>query len=220
MISIPNNDLKSSDIIDMSKLNFNIENKKLASLIYIRNCGIKNKLDFSNCSYEDKEEFLLLYINKEIEIKAKEFADTWVSILMNESGGESFLNDDEINTFIKNNHDKIEMVFRFINSLSAYKILQMNTFFDEKINTDKMKITDYDELSVVNITTILKYHDDLFNIIHNPNEVYYFKKLFNNYLIDSVINEHSTFNEVFSFFFNLFFKTEELYEDINKEATE
>ena len=56
--------ISPDDSIDMSRLLFPVETSKQnkSALLYIRNTGLKANFTFDQCSYNDKEEFLLLYL--------------------------------------------------------------------------------------------------------------------------------------------------------------
>lgn len=57
-------------VVDMSKVNFDTEDKEknyIISMIYLRNLNYEGILDFSNVSYEDKAHFLYLYITRELK---------------------------------------------------------------------------------------------------------------------------------------------------------
>ena len=46
------------------------------TLVFLRNTGFDVELDFSGCSYEEKRDYLLLYLKDKIDVKYKEFSNT------------------------------------------------------------------------------------------------------------------------------------------------
>ena len=115
--------------VDMSSLNFDVpaEQQKKASFIYLRNVGVKLELDFSKCSYEDKRDFLLLYLQEDIDVDADILSTTWIDILLAKDGGgealPSILTLAEIQTFMQENKDFISEIYRLINSLPIFSML-------------------------------------------------------------------------------------------------
>lgn len=162
---------RNGAIVDMNKLQFpNIsesEQKKTA-LIFLRNTEFDQKviLDFSDCSYEDKAEFLKLYIESNIEIKNKAFSLTWVKILNWVIGYnlniDSILTEEEIQKFVDENVDYIGNILQFIISTPLYVL---STFvIDEKPYgiDDSVKQTDEEPVGV-NINSILS-QPDIINV--------------------------------------------------------
>lgn len=70
-------------IVDMSNLNFVGSGKasEKTSLVFLKNTGFNVTLDFSGCSYEDKAEYLKLYLTEDLSVCNHEFSSTWVKIL-------------------------------------------------------------------------------------------------------------------------------------------
>lgn len=171
-IPINLNDLNDKDpTIDMSDLRFppSLSNKKRSSFIFLRNSGIKATLDFTKCSYEDKEEFLLLYFLEEIEINAEILSSTWMEILLSKYNGEinlpSILSKDEILRFTESNKEFILDIYQFINSLPLYtiSIIQTDT---GSFDMSEFQHTDYNKLKLCNFYTLAKYNQ--FSLLLDP----------------------------------------------------
>lgn len=191
--------------IDMNETHFGLEKEKLAAFIYIRNCGLKNKLDFSKCPYNDKEEYLIIFIQNPIEVQSKELIDTWVSILSDESRNNSILNQSELDEFKKRNENLIIMIKTFINSLMLYKAKNMEDEFFHTGIDQEFYHTEYDKISIINLFNIIKEYNQLFINILGEFQLVYFDKLFNEeneYYLMYLINEITLFNELFSMIFN------------------
>lgn len=114
-------------IVDVSNPQFpGIDNDKQlrTTLVFLRNTGFDVKLDFSACTYEEKRAYLLLYLQEKIEIKYKEFSDTWTKVILESLGFEnnrpSILTKDEQALFIKENHEYISHIVTFIYSLTLF----------------------------------------------------------------------------------------------------
>ena len=130
-ITIPNdqNVLSTTDelVIDMSDLRFNCDTdkKKFYAFIYIRNTGLKAQLNFEKCSFEDKEEYLMMFMKSNIEIKCPILASTWIEIISFDDSEiylPSILDSNEIRKFINNNREFVNNIHQFINSLPIYAI--------------------------------------------------------------------------------------------------
>lgn len=141
--------------IDMSQLKFDVpdDKQKRAAFIFLRNADIKAELDFSDCSYNDKEEFLLMYLTEDIDVDSDILTTTWIEILSARDGGRialpSILDADQIQIFIKKNNDFIAEIYQLINSLPIYSLYcsdQNGGIF----NTDDFKKTDYNRIKMTN----------------------------------------------------------------------
>ena len=55
-------------VVDMNDLKFPVDSsmQERSALLFIRNTNLKGSFDFSGCSYERKELFLMLYMTEEI----------------------------------------------------------------------------------------------------------------------------------------------------------
>jgi len=210
LVSIPNNEINFDDMdkeysIDMSNTSFGLEKEKLAAFIYIRNCGIKSKLDFSNCNYIDKEEYLLTFMQNSIEVKCDDIYDTWVSILCDELKDNSILNKEEIEKFKERNEDYLILIKTFINSLILFKIKDMDDGFFHTDAEQDFYHTEYDKISIVNICDILTQNSYIFMKVIGEYPMIYFDKLFNgkdSWFLMNFINNMTMFNELFSVVFN------------------
>ena len=114
-------------IVDVSSPDFpGIDKDKQlrTTLVFLRNTCFDVTLDFSKCAYEEKRTYLLLYLQEKIEVKYKEFSDTWTSIILQSLGFEndrpSILTKEEQSLFIKENNEYISHVINFIYSLTLY----------------------------------------------------------------------------------------------------
>lgn len=168
--------------VDMSSLNFDVpdDRQKRSSFIFLRNAGVKAELDFSGCSYKDKVEFLLLYLQEDIDVNAEILSSTWIEILSAKDGGgvvlPSILTSSEINQFIKDNKDFINEIYQLINSLPIFSMMcsvyngslyDINDF--EKTDFDGVKITNFSKLSAFDAFSLLidgstpgKFYEKLF----------------------------------------------------------
>ena len=118
---------ENETVVDMSNLAFpNIEpgQQKRVSFVFLRNTGFDVKLDFENCSYEDKEAFLVLYLTDSVDMKYKELADSYVKILNafvgNEVDAPCILSDSEVALFIKRNEALVQKAVRLAQSLPVF----------------------------------------------------------------------------------------------------
>lgn len=180
-------------IVDVSSPNFpGIEKDKQlrTTLVFLRNTGFNVELDFSKCTYEEKREYLLLYLQEKIEIKNKEFSDTWVKILMEYIGIESdkpcFLNEEELTTFISENSEYISHVVNFIYSLVLYA-MKRYSLEDKAYSFEDFETSDTDDISD-NICQIIKV-PEIIMIYSTDNTPVFYNKVFtieNNKLFDAI----------------------------------
>lgn len=179
--------------INMSKFNFDIpkDQQKKASFIFLRNMGIKVDLDFSECSFEDKEEFLLLYLKEDIDVNAEILASTWIEILSAKDGGgvvlPSIFTSTEIEKFLKDNKDFVEELYSIINSLPVFSMCissQNGTMF----NTDDFKKNSYDGIKMTNFSKLSRY-DEFSLLIDGSREACFYDRLFiNNQYMNEIDN--------------------------------
>lgn len=169
-------------MINMSELNFDvpINQQKKASFIFLRNAGIKAGLDFSQCSFVDKEEFLLLYLQEDIDVNADILSTTWIEILSAKDGGgvvlPSILSANEIQMFNNRNTEFISELMQLINSLPIYSMycspLNGSTF-----TMDEFERTDYDKVKITNFSKLSRY--DAFMLLIEPStSAKFYEKLF------------------------------------------
>ena len=149
-------------IVDMSDIQFpNItaDKKQRTTFIFLRNTGFDVSLDFSNCSFEDKEAFLIRYLSESIEVKQEEFPLSYIKILNRISGNDieipCILNDDEIVKFIENNNDLLINIFRLVKSLPLFA-MHCFTLNGTAYDMDEFEKTDD-----------VPFNDNIYNIISN-----------------------------------------------------
>lgn len=174
---------KISDVtINMSKFNFDIprDQQKKASFIFLRNMGINVTLDFSDCSYEDKEEFLLLYLTENIDVNAEILASTWIEILSAKDGGgvnlPSIFTSEEIEKFLGRNKKFVDEIFRIINSIPICSMIfskQNGKLYD----VNEFKKSDYQGLSMINFCKLSRF-DEFTLLIDGSVESIFYEKLF------------------------------------------
>lgn len=181
-LDINNIDSTENILIDMSRLKFDVplEKRKRAAFIFLRNANIRAELDFSQCSYQDKKEFLLLYLLEDIEVDADILTSTWIEILSSKDGGRvilpSILDINEIQIFIKENNDLIEELYQLINSLPIYALYcspQNGSLF----NTDDFKRTDYHRIKMANFYKLAD-NDEFTLLIDGNTEPLFYEKIF------------------------------------------
>ena len=120
LISIPN-DMSKFNIddveIDMNNLKFDAPKEKIKyyAFIFLRNIGSKFNLNFDNCSFEDKEEYLKLFLSSNIDVYIPLLSSTWIEILTSEIDNKMYLKSiltrDEIDLFIERNKEFINKKF-------------------------------------------------------------------------------------------------------------
>ncbi|WP_312339106.1 hypothetical protein [Anaerospora hongkongensis] len=154
-------------VVDMSDLNFIsiiAELQKKTSLVFLKNTGFSVTLDFSNCSYEDKAEYLMLYLTEDLSVSNKEFSSTWVKILNSCLGIStdkySILSDEEIKRFKDENLDFLTEVYQLIISLPLYA---MYRFFlnDEVYDMSEFKKADKNPIKC-NLYKLIEHDEFLF----------------------------------------------------------
>ena len=141
--------------LDMSDIRLDVDEDKRerAVLVYLRNTGMKAQFDFSNCSYEQKERYLNLYLTEPLDVNTDILASTWIEILSARDGGgvvlPSILSSDEIGKFLERNNEFVQEIYQFINSLPAYALycLQNN---DSEFSTNELECTSYNKLKMEN----------------------------------------------------------------------
>ena len=167
------------------------EDKQLrTTLVFLRNTGFDVELDFSGCSYEEKRDYLLIYLQEKIEVEYKEFSDTWISIILQSLGFEnnrsSILNKEEQSLFIKENNEYISHVVAFLYSLTLYAMYRYS-LNDHAYNMEGFRKTDAEDISS-NICSVLK-APEIILVYSLDNEPVFFSKIFtveNNKLFDAI----------------------------------
>lgn len=167
------------------------EDKQLrTTLVFLRNTGFDVELDFSGCSYEEKRTYLLLYLQEKIEVKYKEFSDTWTSIILQSLGFEnnrsSILTKEEQSLFIKENNEYISHVVTFIYSLTLYAMYRYS-LNGHAYNMEGFRKTETEDISS-NICFVLE-APEIILVYSLDNEPVFFGKIFtveNNKLFDAI----------------------------------
>ena len=198
IITIPNipDTLSTTDelVIDMSNLGFDcdISKKKFYAFIFIRNTGIKAELDFEKCSYEDKEEYLLMFMKSDIEVKCPILASTWIEIISFDDSEiylPSILNKDEIKKFIDNNGEFVNNLKQFINSLPIYAMYKFNKVSDIDISMDEFESTDNDEIKLANFYQLTEFDRFILLLDDNPSDNH--KPILYTKMFDNPENEYN-----------------------------
>lgn len=169
-------------LVDMSILNFDVpaDQQRKSCFIFLRNSNVKADLDFSKCSYKEKEEFLLLYLQEDIDVDAEILSSTWIEILSARDGGgvvlPSILTSAEIQTFLDRNAEYITEIYRLINSLPIYS-MYCSTQNGKLYNTDDFPKSDYHGIKITNFSKLSKY--DAFSLlIDGETPGIFYEKLF------------------------------------------
>ena len=157
--------LTNSDIvIDMNNLTFPVDEsaQERSALLFIRNTNLTATFDFSNCSYERKEIFLMSYMTGTIQVYIPELIHTWVSIIANKYANiniNSILTIVEIGKFIS---DHKELIDEIINITGSIPLCSIISFFKAKEIEcpDKYELSDYCGINGKNYFNLLS--DDNF----------------------------------------------------------
>lgn len=161
----------NDNAIDMAQLNFpGVEKDAVprAALLYIRNTGVTLPLTFENCSYDDKEKFLLLYMKSNISVDVPILSCTWLSILLYmrhmDSGLPNILNPDEVHTFVGNNTELIKNMLRLALSLPVEAMVYatnernlLSELGDDPFEIDEYPKSDYNEINFANFVNMTDY---------------------------------------------------------------
>lgn len=131
-------------IVDMSVVKFpgieTIEENILTTFIFLRNTGFSVTLDYSKCSYEMKEQYLISYLRTDINNDQKELTTTWLAICSSYIDAEpifdSILTDSECKKFISNHKKFVHDVTRYVKSIPVFALYMMS------LNNDKIDISD------------------------------------------------------------------------------
>ena len=160
------------------------------TLVFLRNTGFEVELDFTLCTYEEKRDYLLLYLKEKIDVKYKEFSGTWVKIIMGAIGIEndrpSILTEDEVARFLEENKEYISKVINFIYSLTLYA-MDRYSLSNHAYDMKSFNTTDADDIGS-NICYILE-APEIIMVYSIEDEPIFYTKLFtieNNKLFDVV----------------------------------
>lgn len=157
--------ISPDDSIDMSRLLFPVETSKQnkSALLYIRNTGLKANFIFDQCSYNDKEEFLLLYLeNNRLNIEIPILVTTWINILTYEKFNvelESILNEDEIKMFHENNKEFIDEIYKFLVSIPLCSMKLYDQFSGSNIDISEFKISKYNGFNGYTLIQLFDYKE-------------------------------------------------------------
>lgn len=159
-------EVKESDVIDMSALNFpiDVENPQRVALLFLRNTGIKANFKFDGCTYAEKERYLLLFMTgKRFNVKIPALASTWARIMLDDSGYEnleSILTHDEIVAFRNKNNDLIKEFRRFLTSIPLCAIdVYLDVNKETNIDLSDFEVSMYDGFNHFAIVQILDYNE-------------------------------------------------------------
>ena len=138
-------------IVDMSSINFpeGVENSTRTVFIYLRNTGFKNiVLDFTKCSYEQKQSYLIEYINTDIINEIPILTYTWKQILLcrdtNVQVYQSILNEEETKEFVKSFENLINDLISFYLSTPLFILSRIKGDNDKALlSMEGIEITDY-----------------------------------------------------------------------------
>ncbi len=165
---------KSIDItIDMSKFNFPCDESsyRRASFIFIRNTGLKAKFDFSNCTFDEKEDFLTMYMDGPIITNIPELTETWINIIAYKYAivkCNSILATEEIEEFIDENILLVTELRKIVNSIPLCSIDYFSKHNKSKIydidTVNDIPINKFSNLNFSNFVNMCDY-DDLARII-------------------------------------------------------
>lgn len=191
---------KEDSIIDMSSLNFpcDKESQKRSSFLFIRNTNLDFDFTFERCAYEDKEEFLLLYLQGKIAVNLPLLATSWLEILLSPYSDRislpSILNKDEIQTFRSRNQAFINELYQFIISIPVYHIFIFYSLGEEKDNIwdpSEFQNSNYEGISLSNFSALTSYDDFILLIqpIEEFQPLFYSKYFqFRNRAMDQILN--------------------------------
>lgn len=121
-------------IVDMNQLNFpGIEGLKEnidTSFIFLRNTGFPVTLDYTKCDYEKKEQYLLSYLQTNIENDQEILDTTWLAIcsryVQMKNDFESILSDKECNDFIVAHKTFVHNVTRYTKSIPIFALYMVS----------------------------------------------------------------------------------------------
>lgn len=195
--------INNDAVVDMSVLNFPTSPKiqKRSSLIFIRNTNLKAHFNFNNCSYEDKEEFLLIYMKGNIDVEIPEILTTWIKILGKpyvNTEIHSFMTDDEIDRFCASNS---EFVFEMRRLSISIPLCSIDYYNRRKGNIyeNNMPVTKYNGIYMINYIRLLDYDEFIWLIQYiNDIEPVFYDFYFNQYnpFFDKIIKKFPYLNMI------------------------
>ena len=170
-------------VVDMNDLKFPVDSsmQERSALLFIRNTNLKGSFDFSGCSYERKELFLMLYMTEAVQVYVPELIHTWVAIIGNKyvkMDVGSILSLNEIDAFIANHQ---ELVNEMINITGSIPICSIYSFLKSQgINCQgEYEISEYIGINARNYFNLLSDNNfikliELIDDIHPKYYVNYF----------------------------------------------
>lgn len=184
---------------DIMSFRFNDGTKsgKRKTMIYIRNTGMKDDFSFDACSYEDKEEWLLMYLQGDIDVSIPQLITAWIDILHNDNYAmNSILTVEEITKFIDRNKDYVDKVHQVINSLPLYAIFMFHEPDKESMSMSQFEESDFTEINLMNLSYMAEENAFILLLSPNPPELEqpkFFHKLFtdkdNMYALSSLMKK-------------------------------
>lgn len=169
-------------IVDMNSYKFDAipDDEQLRTVfIFLRNTGFNVKLDFSNCDYASKRQYLLEYLYTKMDCKYTEFSHECVNImyainLMDPPHKDAIFTDEERIKFINEDKDVVDNLYDLVISTILFLVSKSKCFdidmehFEEK--TTKIKI---------NLVNIMK--DDMIGpiVTFSDREPSFYKDIFN-----------------------------------------
>lgn len=184
--------LKNMDeiVVDLSVTNFPKDINNISTVfIYLRNIGLNNlKLDFSNCSYEVKSDYIKEYINSKFEVKQKELSDTLLKVICTYYGGietnnlSCILNPNEIKRFIDENKKEVLNITTFLVSLPLYQISRLELQDDTVLDTSDIEYTN-DFVMGENLYSFLEFSKEIVSDVLSINPKCIPPKFYSKYFI-------------------------------------
>lgn len=164
--------LTEDDVIDMSQSGFDSDPIR-SSFIFIRNTELTTNYDFSKCSYEQKSEYLDLYMFGSFDVNIQLLTNTWIEILMSKKCDNPVLpiifTADEVKRFASEHQESLSEIYNLIISLPMFALVRLaDVPGHEEIADDikTYKFTDYDRINLHNFA-LMTYNPD-FNQMIEP----------------------------------------------------
>lgn len=157
--------VRENDVIDMASLNFpaTVTDPQRVALMYIRNIGVKAAFSFERCSYEEKENYLLLFMTtKRMSVNIPILASTWAYILLNDSESklQSILTFDEAELFRKTHSELVQELYTFLVSIPLCAMdIYATTRHEERIDMRDFKVSSYVGFNHFALIQLLDYNE-------------------------------------------------------------
>lgn len=193
----------NSAIVKMNELNFPFNNTIATAIIYLRNTGFNVALDFSKCTYKEKEEYLLRYITEPILLNHKEFATTLVNLMLcylninDIDTNNSILSEKELDTFVSSHKDIMEELTSLIKSLPLFAMLNTKGI---TVNVDSLPHKEF-SLSK-NYLNMFDYYDMTLLFEDNESSLVYYTNEFTSDNIE-LLNKFSHSSLLIPFMYNM-----------------